>query len=52
MSPFIFVIAKPEALAHLIPPATVLSATRTKLLVPTDILVNVDPAPTSKSPVL
>jgi hypothetical protein len=46
------VIAKPDTLAHLIPPGTALSATKIKLLVPTDSLDNVAPAPTSKSPVL
>ena len=37
------VIAKPDALAHFIPPGAVLSATKIKLLVPTDILDNVRP---------
>ena len=50
--PLILVIAIPAALAHLIPPGAVLSATKIKLLVPTEILVNVEPAPTSKSPAL
>ena len=49
--PFIFVIATPEILVHFKPPATVLSAIRTKLFEPTESFVNVDPVPTNKSPV-
>ena len=52
MRPFILVIAKPETLAHLIPPGTELSATKIKLFVPTAKANNVEPAPTSKSPVI
>ena len=50
VSPFILVTANPDTFAHLIPPATVLSATNTKLLFPTPNFNKVEPAPTSKSP--
>ena len=52
MSPFIFVIAIPDTFAHLIPPGAVLSAISIKLFEPTDIFVNVEPAPTKRSPVV
>ena len=52
LSPFIAVIPLAAVEVHFTPPATALSAVKTKLFVPTGSLISVDPAPTSKSPVL